>query len=268
MPPGSSDTLNWDRVLAAASRLEPSVVCLMSDERTTLVARGCGVLLRIRHVYFVLTAAHVLDEFSGKRMMAAGLTSLFPVEGLGRMSVPPANGREGDRLDAAVIRLHSIPQDVADGALGLDDLERSPARRPGPTYMLMGYPANRVRVDARSRHIRRALAKFVGQEASVAAYQNHACDPRRNIGLQWHTKHVTRRGVRSDPPSLNGMSGCGIWRLDSLSGPMIVGRRDKLVGIFTDRLDRPRPGALVGTLVLEHINEIRRRHSDVAPFIP
>jgi hypothetical protein len=255
-----------DRLLAAAGRLEPSLLSLMTEERTILAARGCGVLLRIERVYFILTAAHVLDEFRGRRMMAAGLTSLFPVEGSGKISPAPAVGRDADRLDAGVIRLRSVPQDIADGALSVADLEKSYARRPGPTYMVMGYAGNRTRVRPRKGHIKREISRFVLEEASVAAYSNHRCDPRHNIALQWDTKHIVRDGVRSDPPNLSGMSGCGIWRLDSINGPIIVGMRDKLVGIFTDRRD-DRPGALVGTMVWQHLYAIRELYPDVAPRI-
>ena len=260
------DPSQEDRILAAADRLQPSILSLMTDERTTLAVRGCGVLLRIERVYFILTAAHVLDEFRSKSMMAAGLTSVFEVDGDAKASPRPPAGREVDRLDAGVVRLRSIPQDIADGALLVDDLEKSYARRPGPTYMVMGYPANRTRVRLRERHIKRAISRFVGKEAGVAAYNKQGCDARRNIALQWHTKHVTRDGAKSDPPNLSGMSGCGIWRLDSLNGPIIVGQRDKLVGIFTDRLDA-RPGALVGTLVWQHLYAIRELYPDVAPHI-
>ncbi len=77
---------------------------------------GCGILVSIAGVRFLLTAAHVLDAFVDTPILVGGDDSLVEVPGHAERTEPPSGRqRKADRIDAGVLR-------VCEGYL--DELER------------------------------------------------------------------------------------------------------------------------------------------------
>ena len=263
------DRIASDRLIAVSRRLMHAVRPIYVMRGKFPAHRGCGVVVAVRGAFFLLTAAHVIDETENEKVCisAAGLT--LPIAGEGLANDPrPGELREDDSLDAGVIRLRSaIPAELAEAALSVRDLELNPPREPAGPLLLLGWAGNRTRVDPKSRTVRREPVRYAASEATTALYQAHGRNRLQHVAMRWDVRRIVRDGVRSSAPAFDGMSGCGMWRMDGLTERLIVGRREKLAAVFTDRRDG-RPGVLVGTRVSVHVEVIRLLAPELSAHLP
>ena len=91
----------------AASVIGRATVQLLREKKPNVPAPvGTGVLFKASNVLFLLTAAHVSDEFKGRSTLLAVGNSILPVHGwIHENPLPPGSGRESDTLDFAIMRL-------------------------------------------------------------------------------------------------------------------------------------------------------------------
>jgi hypothetical protein len=206
------------------------------------------VLLQVEGTRFLVTAAHVTDEFFCERwrQILFGTPDgeeLIPVitVNFARSKKRADPNRSDDPLDLAVLELRP---DIADrlGAFmrfaTLSDLELDPVKLKDGRYLVIGYPEFRAEKDEMDQTIvAQVLPYFTG------LYDTER-DPAPNISAADHLVLDVNRmdetgggGDRLDLDQTHGISGGGMWRILDEDQPIesLDWRRAKLAAIITDR---------------------------------
>lgn len=256
------------RVDAAKNRFVPSVRPLFrQDDGQAPVLIGCGVLLAVGPVRFILTAAHVIDEFQSADLLIGGPSELLPAEGIARRNDPaPGKTRKEDATDAAVFEIKAGTLSELDGRF-LSPSELSPDANPveGRQYLVLGYPSSRAKAKRPERVIRPQLFPFITTEA-LDAYDQLDIKRFSHIALTFDQKSVTNGKTQLTAPKPEGLSGCGVWRFDSIWREDWQ-TRDKLIAILTERHSR-KSRCLVATRVAIHLAMIRRYWPELGTLLP
>lgn len=228
---------------------------------------GCGVLFRTASARFLLTAAHVVEEFLQFDMYLAGDASLVGVKGRGeRASQLSAPNMEQDLLDIGVIRLEEAVGTEVDGSfLTLADVAIREWMSPQKHYLLYGYAATKTRLDTAERVVLRAPFRFVGSRAGLASHEAYGITPHSHVALDFDIQRTASDKGIGTAPSPKGVSGGGMWSLPDLGTPGIE-HRAKLAAIFIAHPSRHR--LLVGTRVCFHTELIREKWPEMAGCIP
>jgi hypothetical protein len=217
---------------------------------------GSGVLLRVGETPFMLTAAHVADEFRDLKWKGIFFgTPDFELLSVGTVkflcSKPGKDPfRSDDPIDVAVVELS---QEVAAKLsefmrfLSPEDLLLDPQKLEHGTYLVNGFPDSRVEKDEMDETI----------VAQNLPYFTHLHDreqppipdfsPLNNIALDARNPYQDSEfsfGV--DHEYSEGMSGGGIWRLYDEGQPIdsLDWKKAKLVGIFTEGTDPKYKGSI------------------------
>ena len=244
---------------------------------------GSGVLLQVEGTRFLVTAAHVSDEFCCERWKQIFFgtpdgENVIPVLTVrhARSKKRADPNREDDPLDLAVFELRL---DIADKLSAfmrfatLRELELDPDKLKDGRYLVLGYPEFRAEKDEMDQTIvAQVLPYFTG-------LYDMERDPAPNISPADHiVLDVNRRdqaggaGDRLDLDQTHGISGGGMWRILDEDQPIesLDWRQAKLVGIITDRSVPEVMGPvqyLRGTKIKRVINFIYEGWPDLRPAI-
>ena len=209
---------------------------------------GSGVLLQVEGTRFLVTAAHVSDEFfceQWKQIFFGTPTEddLLPVTTVCycRSKKQTDPNREDDPLDLAVLELRP---DVAEKLstfmrfVTLSDLELDPDKLKDGRYLVNGYPDLRAEKDEMDQTIvAQNLPYFTGlydMERAPAP----KISPADHIVLDVNrTDEAGGVWDRLDLDQTHGISGGGMWRIldEDQTIESLDWRQAKLVAIITDR---------------------------------
>jgi hypothetical protein len=214
---------------------------------------GCGVLLAIDEWRFILTAAHVMDEFDGRNLYLGATDTLVGVEGVAHRSEPPTGkSRDFDKTDAAVFQITStIPEALNPHFLAVEALGVDAEPTDGRKYLVLGYVSSQSRVNRAERVVIPGRFRFVTNEASPDIYDRLEIAKFSHIALTFDRKRVTDGTQVFTAPKAVGLSGCGVWRFDGIWKESWEGR-DKFVAILTE-YRRPPMRVLVATRIAIHL---------------
>ncbi len=209
---------------------------------------GSGVLLQVEGTRFLVTAAHVSDEFFRERWRQIFFDTpdgdeLIPVITVryARSEKRTEPNREDDPLDLAVCELRP---DIADKLsafmpfVTLSELELDPDKLKDGRYLALGYPEFRAEKDEMDQTIEaQSLPYFTG-------LYDMERKPAPNISPADHLVLDVDRmdepagvGDRLDLDQTHGISGGGMWRILDEDQPieLLNWRQAKLAAIITDR---------------------------------
>lgn len=211
---------------------------------------GSGVLLQVEGTRFLVTAAHVTDEFFCEhwKQIFFGTPNeddLLPVTTVrycrSQKKIDP--NREDDLLDLAVLELTA---DVADKLsefmrfATLEDLELDPNKLNDGKYLVIGYPDFRAKKDEMDQTIvAQNLPYFTGL-CDVGHVPVSNISPTDHIFLEVNRlDQATGFGDRLNLDESQGISGGGMWRVLDEDQPIesLDWHHSKLVAIITDRSD-------------------------------
>lgn len=241
------------------------------DEGTVHLIGNC-VLFTAGARYFALTAAHVLDESEPYGLGILGEPDMLdlsatPVYG----TVAPDDDRDADRIDfgfvemseTQVARLGNVrfvtadDLDVNDAPSYLTDLRTK--------YLVLGYPASKQGKLTPELEVSPRSLAYAAQAADPSLYESLGTDPDRHLLLPFDQKSVISAQGKTTAPKLEGMSGCGVWRFDSLHG--LPGGRDQLVGLFIE-WHRGSRKLLVATRIDQCLEGIRQVFPELGHLLP
>lgn len=211
-----------------------------------------GVLLNVEGKYFVLSAAHAFEPFSGEALFIGCGNGIPP---------HPLEGNllhVGDPIDAAVLPLGSqVPDKIRESCLTPDDLDLAVPVDERFFHQVCGFRAKASRVDkttARSKHEGYSSFEYGTHEYQLLGVQ------REYQVLLAFEERVDGRNVRMP----KGMSGGAVFKLEGVPAhptrPVDLASRAKLTAIFIGwRRPGPKtPRALMGTRVSVHWNLIEQ----------
>ena len=196
---------------------------------------GSSVLIRIASQSFLITAAHVMDIAKEKPLFITGTDSLINPEAQFYSTRKPLSGdRKDDKLDLAVVPLDEDIVNKLEHSclfLGLDGIDTAERSEPHSYYITIGYPGTKQPKQKGNQldYIPMTLGTI---EVSVGKYQHYGINPNTNLLLRFNKKKVHSKLRLETAPNPHGMSGGGVWRVDSPSDCA------RLVAIQHEYLDR------------------------------
>jgi hypothetical protein len=226
---------------------------------------GSGVLFSSGGKLFILTAAHVVDEFRGKPAFLRCGPKLLNVTGRWHASVyPEFKTRKDDVLDFAVMSIDGEAGEVLNSfAIMAADVFNPPKGvLLGKGLVIVGFPARNFKMDSSELYCEGAGMEThgVGQET----YEKVGVDPDDHQLMRWYNTMYSSKGVVRSP-SLAGMSGGGVWLVPELMGESFPASapwtQPKLIGIFTEH--RKARSVLLATKVHCHLDKIIEKYPEL-----
>lgn len=270
-------------VLPHTSEISRTTVALFRHVSGDADLLGSGVLLQVEGTRFLVTAAHVTDEFFCERWRQIlfgtpdgdELIPVFTVRYARSKKRTNAN-REDDPLDLAVLELRPEIADQLSAFMRfvmLSDLALDPDTLKDGRYLVVGYPGFRVEKDEMDQTI---VAQILPYFTGVFDMERNAVP---NISSADHLVFDVNRvdepegaGDRLDLDQTHGISGGGVWRIldEDQAIEALDWRRARLAAIITDRSVPEVMGSvqyLRGTKIKRAINLIYEGWEDLRPAI-
>jgi len=199
-------------------------------------------------------------------MLIQGTTSLEGVAGEG-VCQDPAEGksRTEDRIDIGVIRLADAGPSGLDGhylSPSAINIEEPPST--AHTYLAIGYPITRVRVNPEARSFKVKFVQYAGVRAPQASYDARGVHHSTHVALEFEQEHTATEAGIGRVASPRGMSGGGVWWWHNADERLALPSA-KLTATIIEH--HPGASALLATRVRYHIALIRRRWIDLRPFL-
>lgn len=198
---------------------------------------GSGIFVRIADEHFMLSAAHVFDDFKERVILIPGLESLVEIQGAYSTTPLPASGsRKDDHLDMGYFHLNAEQRsDIDNSLLFLDERDCKPmdVTSDGDAYTLIGYQSELSETTATKAQTE--ISRISCSGVQDHRYEKLGLDPRRQILLQYRMKkgmsHKTM--IQGKKHDFGGMSGGGVfaWSKDFPDPKAIA--QPHLVGIIT-----------------------------------
>jgi hypothetical protein len=245
------------------------------DEK--LSSMGSGVLLRTENHFFLITAAHVLDEnqASGQTfqdLVTYGSNKLLILKGDSfRSTVPPGKTRDDDKIDIGFIKLeqHMVDQIGTDRFWPSSDVDLDDVGQPGFLYGALGYPAemNRLTEVDSIKPINPTPFNYTTEFRPPNVYKKFKASTDTHVLLTASNKKSRLPGGRKGKiPDLRGMSGGGIWRL--LGRHNLPIERPKLLAIIIESHANKPYGGILGTRMSFIFSAMRRVYPELEKELP
>lgn len=188
---------------------------------------GSGVLLKVDEDYFLVSAAHVLEEKMIREMFIPNGTELIPIEGdFKGIALKEGQKRENDKIDIAVVRLAAtIIKEINSifEFLEINSIELNHNITNLKEYCLYGFPniwTEKIPEYKEFKTKPLQLRTQINREQTRTVPQ-----------YAENSKLIVEYGSNPSHPVAKGLSGSGLWYcpLNSINNEAI-----KLVGILTD----------------------------------
>ena len=179
---------------------------------------GSGVFIKIEHLVFLLTAAHVFDAFTDSTLYIPGKKSLQEIVGMiSGVQMPESGNRSEDRYDLAYCRLDSklannLHPDFI--PLNADDCDTMDTTEDGDMYTIVGFPSSRS--NTRPRLAKSEILVMSGTGKLTLNYQKLRLSANDNIVVSFRLKKSKSfvTGLTGSTPNLPGISGGAILAWD------------------------------------------------------
>ena len=211
---------------------------------------GTGVFLNVGDQYFLVTAAHVLDDNKDSTLYIPSNQSgnLVILEGASFKSVADGEDRNNDRTDVGVVVLKSdlVDEIGRDSFLPAAMTDVDDIGKQGDIYIAMGYPAQKNgKVDLVKKNFKRRPASYTANilpDEKLAAIGVHRGSHLLLSFKKRHSRDTTGKDITAPDPY--GMSGGPLWRFDIYTGQQPTSRlvgiliewRDEVAGILAVRV--------------------------------
>lgn len=232
---------------------------------------GSCVLLAIADQVFALSASHVIVDAVGAYLPLIGCgAQLHPLPGEKFSSLPgPSGTHRDDPVDASVFHITAtIPDEMRDSALALDDLDVLPSDREKCFFIATGYRNSQSKSTAKVHMA--TLDGYPTVELDTDHYKHWELDRNRHLLLASEDEVLVNMKWQQ-APSIRGLSGGAIFRIDGIHATHAVKNRRtpraKLSAILIERRkgsvrDKIYP-AIVGTRLGVHLGLIHKYLPDL-----
>jgi hypothetical protein len=238
---------------------------------------GTGVLLRIAHRVFVITAAHVADEIKAKHdaqeptfIIGGGMYERRPVplDRVALISSPMAgkNRQWNDLYDIAAVELSPLAikeLEAHSTFLELQQLDLTVGQHDGGYFYIVGFTAASNQADHKRRILTTTTFPILTQLFRRDLNELVVFDPAIGLVFNFDAHAGKREGSPRVAPRLGGISGCGIWRVVSANMQFMEcdPADSKLVAIEHKEVGSSK--AIVGTRIKFALQMIFRDYPDL-----
>jgi hypothetical protein len=228
---------------------------------------GSGFFIEIDNNFFLISAAHVLEQSYISGMNFPNGNELVSINGILLITVPDkGDSRSSDKIDFSVIKLddstiHEVKKKFKFLPSNLLDIDHQPQMN--PQYMLFGYPVEWTKVIASKKQlIPKPLivrTKTIDVTSRKMLQYNHAS----KILVEYNSQSFINGNEGEKLPDCKGMSGSALWYIPLQNfierGELIL----KLVGLITDYHGDWKDGDVIAATKLSVITESIRQKMDV-----
>lgn len=210
------------------------------DKHGIIQAFGSGVFFQFNENYFLFSASHVLIDSADiyiateEKMIKLNGDMLRSLIGEER-----SVGVNTFDIDHGVVRLmrEEVEEIIKSYCfLLLEDivLNNIPQRR--DEYFIFGYPKTRTKSNYNNKsEIISSPLYFLSREVENEVYKRKKIDERGQLLIEYPKKmHSIASGQRMKLPAVEGMSGCGLWRLREIYDDGSSGNIVRLAGIVSE----------------------------------
>ena len=226
-------------------------------------AVGSGVLLRFTHRYFLVTAAHIGDDIDNIFLLIDG-EALTIGGDVYNTPLPPSGKREDDKIDICICELDAGLRDLLlkkHTFLELPDLSIDHKLVDHPIYLVVGYPSTKTKPVYGGKTIIYTSLTFMTKPFPDFMYDRFGFDPMITIPFEFDG--VVKSTELPDPhlaPSLEGVSGCGVWCITKITSSPKNNR--KLIGIVIERVNQPGQKVIIA-IKIDYVTEYLRQELKV-----
>lgn len=208
------------------------------DEEGRPEQYGSGVLIQIADLYFMLSAAHVFDDFKERAILIPGQESLVEIYGAYSTTPLPSSGsRKDDHFDMGYFHLNSKQRsDLDDSLLFLDERDCDPMDETtdGDAYTLIGYQS--ALSESTSNTAKTDISRIACSGVKDHRYQKLGLDPKNHILVQYRMKKGMsyKTMIQGKKHDFSGMSGGGVFAWSKKFPDPKAIAQPHLVGIITE----------------------------------
>jgi hypothetical protein len=246
-------------VYAASDRGRPNLI-------------GSAILLDFGKARFLVTAAHVHDEYlENKVALYVGATGpLLELPQPFQTTVTTSGKRNDDRLDIAFVRLpDSLADEISKGRFFLPFtlIDLNDRFKPQAQYMFTGFPASREKTDYGNRKIRPLRFSYTGKVIPPTQMPELGLFLDAHIAVEFDAQKIFDENNKpSSFPSPKGMSGGAVWCGDGDSRLWLTELPVRLVGMG---IENPKnQNTLVAVRIHLVLAAIAAFNSDLSQLIP
>ena len=221
-------------------------------------AHGSGVLIRIKDLHLLISAAHVFDDFEQLSIPIENGEFMFKPGGEIITNYPELN-RENDNLDIGLLILdtESIKElKTTYSFLQEEEVQINHNFIENQKYIIYGFPStwSKKSFSKKAFHIR-PFYNFTFP-VNKSEYKRFNRENYLNVIVEYDRKNAlnVKSKTLSYGPDLFGMSGCGLWEINNLS-------KINLVAIMTDWPQENR-NRIIGVRI-DLVTEFLRKHRNL-----
>lgn len=219
---------------------------------------GTGVFLDFQSAPFLLTAAHVTDEFQNGNLLVPTSNGLSEIEGYhAHVDLLPEMSRNDDAVDMAYFRLST--EFARSLCAHFQPLIGKPELIPSALELgvvsVVGFPASKAKRKASK--FTAEMAYYRGVVADQETYDQHGFLHDQNIIVHFHKRNAVypETGKSMNPPSPQGVSGGAIFSWPRNHEFSQDWSKPKLVGILHSY--KIKEGLFIGTTLLPYFAAIQ-----------
>lgn len=204
---------------------------------------GSGFLVSSAKSTYLVSAAHVLDDYSQLYYYIKPTVTSKLVGTLIRTKLPRSRSRDDDRVDVGVLRLEGdyLPPyvDVEKYALPVSALVPNTYPRDGKQYLLVGFPATRSKANPAAQELKSTPISYRNGSVPASRYLELGISAQTHIAISLDLENVLLpTGSVENFPKPEGLSGSPIWLLYDEQG-------------LNDRHQTP----VIGVVIEHHVRE-------------
>jgi hypothetical protein len=246
-----------------------------ASDRDRPILTGTGTLLDFGKERFLVTAAHVYDEYTQRHMtlyIPAGANGVL-VELSGQAfstSIPKSGKRTDDRLDLAFICLNSLLADEVAKAryfLPFSLIDSNDRLTPASHYLFTGFPANRERTKYGQKKVASKRFGYTGQTVTPKRMHDLGIDQNTHIAVEFNRMETIDENNQPAPfPVPYGMSGGAVWTGDGDPSLWFSKAPARLVGIGIEVPESQ--NVLVAVRIHVVLAAISKAYPSLSDFVP
>lgn len=214
---------DFPRELEAINKLSNILLCHVvplfkkdHGKRPSLV--GSSFLVSSGNSIFLVSAAHVLDEYRQLHFYVEPGVVRKLTGTLLRTKLPPNGGRLNDRVDVGVLRLEgdALPPYLKVGkyALPISALRPNALPREHKHYLVVGFPATKSRANPSKQELKSEPVSYRNITAPPSKYDELHISSETHIAINLDLGNVLMPGGSiSVFPKPSGLSGSPVWLL-------------------------------------------------------
>ena len=230
---------------------------------------GTALLIRINDKYFILTAAHVIDEnkystiyYPGKNKLKI-LNTVFET-----ISLPESRNREDDIYDFAFSILNnSIVNELKNkfSFFPVNRIDPNDIPSKDKFYTIIGFPGTKSSAIPSLKKIKSKAFAFTSV-SDEKSYKKIGVSDRTHLVLNFDKKEsLNSEANKFTSPDPHGMSGGGVW-LSRIIQPNKVKETNKLIGLGIEY--RKSLNILVAVKMSLILECIRKKYPGLNKYIP